>query len=142
MILHSTVQGSLLIVLQRGDKLIASLTDIIRGNSIQGGSIVGLGGVCDVELGYYDLRTKTYHRKKFNDADYELLSLQGNIAALDNAPFVHAHATLGKPDFSTFGGHLFEATVAVVVELTIIPLGRMPKRQMNESLGLATICGF
>jgi hypothetical protein len=45
------------------------------------------------------------------------LSLQGNIAWRDDEPIVHCHAVLGREDFTVFGGHLADATVAATIEL-------------------------
>lgn len=133
--------GSMLVVLERGEKIVKSLTTLVTEQQIHGGQIVGVGALKDVELGYYELEKQTYLRQSFLDEDFELLALSGNISLKDNAPFIHVHTVLGKRDFSTFGGHLFEGVVAVTAEITIVPLGKMPKRTMSQ-LGIALICGF
>ena len=137
----SSKEESLIVVLNKGDRLIETITHLVEKHEIKGGFISGIGALSNVELGYYQLEKKTYLRKTFQEDDYELLSLKGNITLKENAPYVHVHAVLGRKDFSTFGGHLFEATVAVTVELTIVPFGKMPRREINEAIGLALICG-
>src|SRR5262249_269445 len=92
-----------------------------------------------VQLGYYDLHKKDYIRKTFDDEDYELLALNGNISLKDMLPYVHVHTALGRSDFSLFGGHMFEAVVAVTAEIYITPFGVMSERSFQENLGLATI---
>ena len=130
---------SWIIVLDKGQKLMSTLTDIAKEKNIQGGQIVGIGALEDVELGAYELSKKEYIRKTFNEYEYELISLNGNISLKDGAPFIHCHTALGKHDFSMFGGHLFEATVAVTAEIYISPFGKMPERLMNEEIGLGLI---
>jgi predicted DNA-binding protein with PD1-like motif len=93
-----------------------------------------------VELGYYHLEHKDYLRKTFSEMDYELISLTGNISLKDGNPYIHVHAALGDNQFRVFGGHLFEAEVAVTAEVSIIPLGKMPVRELDKNIGLATIC--
>ncbi|MDP3559672.1 MAG: DNA-binding protein, partial [Legionellaceae bacterium] len=127
MILRGSSEGSIVIVLNKGDKLVENLTHLMTQHGVKGGLISGVGALKEVELGYYELENKTYLRKTFQEEDYELLSLNGNITLKDNAPYIHVHAVLGKSNFSTFGGHLFEAVVAVTAEITVIPLGKMPR---------------
>ena len=134
--------NSVLIILERGEPLVSTLTTIITQEGTQGGWIVGVGALQTVELGYYELDKQTYKRHTFTDENYELLSLNGNIASKDNVPVLHIHSVLGRSDFSTFGGHLFEGIVAVTAEITIFPLGKMPRRVMNTKVGLPLICGF
>lgn len=142
MILTADKDGAHLVVLDRDELLIDSLTKIMTTHSFQGGFISGIGALKDVELGYYELHNKTYLRQKFEQEDFELIALNGNIPLKQNAPFIHVHALLGRRDFSVFGGHLFEATVAVTAEIMVLSLGKMPKRVLNHKIGLDLICGF
>ena len=139
MIVHHS-DDKTLIVIPRGQKLVATLTREISELKLKGGVISGLGALIDVELGYYHLEEKDYLRKTFSEMDYELISLTGNISLKDGSPYVHVHAALGDDQFRVFGGHLFEANVAVTAEVSIIPLGKMPVRELDSKLGLATIC--
>ena len=77
--------------------------------------------------------------KTFSDEDYELISMNGNITLRNGVPYVHVHAAIGNSQFQVFGGHLFEAKVAVTVEVFITPLGVMPERFLSSHLGLAVI---
>lgn len=127
-------------IVDKGEKLIDSLTRQFKQADISGGMLSGLGALTHAELGFYHLSRKEYTRKRF-DEEYELISLTGNIALKDGAPFIHAHVALGAEDFSAFGGHLFEAIVAVTAEITVVPFDFSPERKMNDLVGLATICG-
>src|SRR5690606_8530479 len=128
-----------LIVLDRGQKLVQTLTEQVQEKNILGGTIVGIGAIKDVELGFYHLEDKYYERRKFEAGDYELISLNGNISLRDDHPYVHVHTAIGDKTFQVFGGHLFEATIAVTAEIYVIPFGSMPEREDQFDLGLATI---
>lgn len=129
-----------LIVLDKEQKLVSTLTEIVTKEKILGGYITGIGAIKDVELGYYHLEKQDYIRKTFSKDDYELISLNGNISLKDGAPYVHVHTSIGDDHFQVFGGHLFEAVVAVTAEIYISPFGLMPERELQKSLGLATMC--
>ncbi len=133
------VKDNYLVVLPIEAPVAATLTQIVKKQAIAGGLVSGIGAVKNVQLGYYDLEKKDYVRKTFAEEDYELISMNGNISLRDGEPYVHLHASMGRSDFSVFGGHLFEAVVAVTVEIQITILGALPERQMQEDLGLQTI---
>jgi predicted DNA-binding protein with PD1-like motif len=139
MIIHHS-EDRALIVVSKGQKLVSTLTKDVTDLGLKGGLISGLGALIHAELGYYHLEHKDYLRKTFSEMDYELISLTGNISLKDGNPYIHVHAALGDNQFRVFGGHLFEAEVAVTAEVSIIPLGKMPVRELDKQLGLATIC--
>lgn len=139
MFLHNE-KNRQIIIIERGEKLADVLNRAVTEQKILGGLISGLGALKDVEMGYYELDKHDYIRKTFSEEDYELISLNGNISLRDGKPYCHVHASLGRSDFSVFGGHLFEATVAVTCEISIIPMGFMPIRLPNADVGIATIC--
>ncbi len=128
-----------LIVLDRDQHVVQTLTEYAREHKIQGGVLTGIGALKDAELGYYELHKKDYIRKTFRDEDFELLALNGNVSLRDGAPYVHVHTALGRADFSVIGGHLFEARVAVTAEIFLTPFGIMPERSFQPHLGLQTI---
>lgn len=123
------------LVLKKGEELIASLSSFLQEKEITAGSITGLGAVENVDIAYYDLPTKTYLRKMFPDV-YELLSATGNAAMLDGKHFPHVHVVIGDRDYRTLGGHLFSATVAATVELSIIQMPFRVERAHDEETGL------
>lgn len=120
-----------LLVLKRGQPLIASLTAFMEKEKLAGASISGIGAVQDAELAYYAIAQKKYIYKKF-DGSMEVLSLQGNLGYLDNKPIVHAHMSLGAPDFTVHGGHVKEATVSLILEIFITPATKPITREWNK----------
>ncbi len=136
---HFTDKDKHLFILAKGEKLVETLTRGLGELNLAGAVISGLGALSHAELGYYELATQSYLRKTFTD-EYELISLTGNLSLKDGAPFVHVHAALGDRAFSVFGGHLFEAEVAVTAEISVIPLAIAPERVLDPAIGLGLIC--
>lgn len=103
-----------------GDEVVSTLTAFAADNNISSGTIVGIGAVKKVTLGYFDLATLDYMRREF-DGVYELLSLIGNFAKKDADTILHCHAVISDKNFTVFGGHLFSGVIAVTGEFYIRP---------------------
>ncbi len=121
--------------LKRGEPVIESMTRFAREQEITAAQISGIGAVSGVTLGYFDLTRREYNRKKF-DGVYELLNLAGNISLVDGEPFVHAHIVLANPDYQVIGGHLFEAEVAVTVEIVLRVFPQKINRKFDPEVNL------
>ncbi len=115
--------------LDRGDNLFEELIKISTSLKLASAHISGIGALKDIELGYFEVEKKEYLRKTF-EKDSELLSLDGNIAQQNGKPVLHLHAVLGDENFQCFGGHLFNATVAVTAEINI----RVFNQEITRSL--------
>ncbi len=128
-----------LLVLKRGQPLIASLNAFMEKEKLPGASISGIGAVQDAEVAYYDINAKAYKYKKF-EGSMEVLSLQGNIGYFENKPIVHPHITLGASDFTVHGGHVKEAIVSLILEIFITPTTKPITREWNKEFpGLRTM---
>lgn len=125
--------------LHRGENLFQGILHCAEKIGLQAASISGLGALENPSVAFYHLNTKTYDTKVFTGI-FELVSLNGNISFVDNKHFAHLHASLGKADHSLFGGHLMDATVGVLAEITIIPLTGRIERQHIEAIGLKGLC--
>ena len=124
-----------LIRLLKDQEIFATLERFALETGVQAGSLTGIGALKNVELGFYHLEQKEYERKHFAD-EAELLGLTGNLSLLEERPFFHIHAVLGASDFSTYGGHLFSAQVAVTMEIHLTPLHLSVSRKHDPSIGL------
>ncbi len=129
------VETGYLLKLLRGEKIVETLTKFCVENNIHSGIISGLGGASDITLGYYDLTTKEYQWKDFVKV-HEILSMNGNVAMVDNEPFLHIHMAISDDSFSTFGGHLKEALVGATCEVMITTLNTEITRMMEDEVGL------
>ncbi len=125
------IQGRLF----KGDEIISEITKILKEKSINSGLISGIGAVTKAKIGYYDQKTRQYMSKEFCEP-MEILSLNGNVSLKDGEPFAHLHIILSKEDYTTIGGHLFEAVV-FAFEFEIIELhGIAYERGYDEDTGL------
>jgi len=127
--------GLLVVNLTRGENIRAKVEEMAFKESIVGAEVSAIGAVANPELGYYKLDERDYIRRFF-PGDWELLSLLGNITQKDGKPFLHAHASLSGKDFNVIGGHLFDARVAVVVEMLITRIGTPLRRVYCDDVGL------
>jgi uncharacterized protein len=107
------------LVLDRGDEVLESLTRFATETGVRAATLQGIGAVDRLTLGFYDLATTSYLRESWAE-DLEVASVVGNIAVVDGGPFPHVHGVFGRRDFSTIGGHVFEAVVSVTLELTVL----------------------
>lgn len=127
---------AVILVLEKGEKLVESITKFAKLTGVNAASLQGLGALEEVELGFYNLHEKSYKRTTLK-GDWELVALNGNITLKEGAPFVHVHAALGGEDFSLKGGHLFEAVVAVTCEISLFPHTTHIERHAHSGIGLA-----
>ncbi len=124
-----------LAALDAGDEIISSLHRIAESERIGLASIQGIGAVREAVLGYLDLDQKRYLKRQFGSESMELVSLLGNMARLGSEPIVHCHVVLGDREMRTFGGHLFEATASVTVEIFMRVFEGEVSRQFDPNFG-------
>jgi predicted DNA-binding protein with PD1-like motif len=124
-----------LAALDAGDEIIASLKRIAVSERIGLASIQGIGAVREAVLGYLDLDQKQYLKRQFGSESMELVSLLGNMARLEGEPIVHCHVVLGDREMRTFGGHLFEATTSVTVEIFLRVFEGEVSRKLDPNFG-------
>lgn len=131
------VETGFLIKLERGEKVMATLTEFCASRGISGGILQAVGAVKNAELGYYNLEKREYFFKTLGE-DREVASMSGNIALVDGKPFIHAHAMLSAMDeaLSCAGGHVKEAEVAVTLEVFLSPFNTPVSRVLDDAIGL------
>lgn len=117
------------------EEILATLTDFVLKEKIEGAIIQGIGAVKDSVLGYFDVHEKVYKEQTFAD-DMELISLMGNLSWVEDEPFIHAHVLLSGSDFVGRAGHLFSSVIAVTGEFSLQPTGRRIERALDERTGL------
>ncbi len=136
--IHATPHSTTLI-LQRGEELIAALNDYARTEDLAGAWLQsGIGGAGSATLAYYDLETRSYIDRTF-DEPLEILSLQGNLAWVDGEPFWHIHGTFGTKEYQSIGGHIKRLDIALTGELLLVPMLARLTRSDDEVTGLKLI---
>jgi predicted DNA-binding protein with PD1-like motif len=123
-----------LMVLRRGDDVIASIEKLADAEKIPSASLTGIGFLSDVTFGFYDFGKKQFDPKPFKDV--EMAGMTGSIAWKDGKPSVHAHATVAGRDFAAAGGHVLSATVGTgSVEITVIAHDKRLERKVDPDVG-------
>jgi len=126
-------QRRFLLVLDKGDDVLATLRAFADAQAVRGASFVALGAFSSATVAYWNPATKEYEHIAV-DEQVEVLSLVGNLGNK-----IHAHVTLGRRDGSTIGGHLIAATVFPTLEMTVVAYGEAIVRETDEETGLSLI---
>jgi len=108
------------LALDVGEEASRAIADFAASNEIESASLTATGGFERAELGWFDLKQKTYKPIPVWRQS-EGLSLTGDVAiGEDGAPSLHLHAVLGLSDGSTRGGHLLKGVVRPALEVTLV----------------------
>jgi predicted DNA-binding protein with PD1-like motif len=136
-LLHDRGQKVFAVVFDKGEEVVAALTEFARRADLGASHFTVIGAFSDAVLGYFDRERRDYRRLPVRE-QVEVLVLAGNITVEGDAPKVHAHAVLGRADGSTVGGHLLEAhvwpTLEAVVEESPAHLVRRPDPETGLTL--------
>lgn len=129
------MQNGIIIVLKRGEEVMARLEAYAREHALAGGWVTGLGGAGAMTLGYYNLDTKEYEWHEYQEPT-EIVNLTGNLAWVDGNPVWHVHGTFVGHDRTTTGGHVKSLDIALTCELHITPLEQSFTRAYDDETGL------
>ena len=103
-----------------GDEILSGIYDFVAKNKITSGHITGIGGLAPgALLGWGDPEVGAFKRIEIKDKT-EIVSLIGDISSPNGKPYVHVHMVVGSADGTTKAGHLLEAHIAPVGELTVV----------------------
>lgn len=120
--------------LDKHEEVISTLTSFIIESGIASGIVQGIGAITDIDIGYFNIDDKQYIKHRFAGT-YEVISLNGNISMLEDRPFVHLHVAVADEQHHLYGGHLFQATVAVTLELFIKTFDSAIERRPDADFG-------
>lgn len=104
-----------------GDEILSGLTELAEREHITSAYITGLGGLSTGLFGWGDPSNGAFKEIPI-DKKCELVSLVGNISMRNGKPYVHLHGVVAFSDGSTKGGHVIEAHVAPIAEITVVAL--------------------
>ena len=130
--------ASHLLVLDQHADFMDSLLDFAAEHEVQSATFYGIGAFSEATIAFFDREAQEYDPIAV-DQQTEVLHVGGNLTWHDGAVRVHAHATLGRPDGSTLGGHLVDATVWPTLELQCQTYVTRVERVQNEAVGLPLI---
>jgi predicted DNA-binding protein with PD1-like motif len=102
-----------------GDEIVSGLTDLAIEHQITSAYITGLGGLSGALLGFGDPAIGAFRAIPITDK-CELVSLVGDVSLRDGRPYVHLHGVVAFADGSTKAGHIMEAHVAPIAEISVV----------------------
>ena len=129
---------SFVLVLEKGDEVLASLKAFAEQNHVQAGRFTGLGAFSSVVLGFFDYDRKDYDRITL-DEQVEVASFVGNIATKDGEVSIHPHMVVSRKDGQAFGGHVLEGIVHPTLEIVIEDAPAHLRRVHDSETGLALL---
>jgi len=127
--------SKVLIRLDPGEEVIASMTAICAKEKIELGIVSGIGAVNKATVGLFNPVTKEYTSTTL-EKDFEITNLTGNVTQKDGEVYLHLHTTLADLDHKAFGGHLNAATVSATAEIWIDIVDGSADRYLSEKIGL------
>ena len=119
----------------KGEEVVGGLKKFLSEKQITAGTFNAIGACSMAELSYFNLETKAYENKTFNE-DLEIVSLTGNSAVLGGEVALHCHGVLSGPDFVAHGGHINKLVVSATCEVFLIKLDGKMERKLDEKTGL------
>lgn len=121
--------------IDKGEEVIACLTELCRKEQIKVGSAVGLGATDRVVIGLFDTANKVYKKRELT-GPMEITSLTGNISTKEGEPYLHFHINVCNEENQVFGGHLNECYISATGEITVTKIEGCVERKMSEEIGL------
>lgn len=121
------------------EDLIDAIKVLVKNYEIKGGLINVIGAFKKFTIGYFDLNTKEYKFKTFEE-NVELISCMGNISYKDGDPIIHIHISVGKGDYNLIGGHLSQPSIiSVTAEVFIYEINQKLNRVNDPPFNLSLL---
>lgn len=121
--------------MDRGEEILTCLADLCQREDIRLAQVDALGAVDQAVVSVYDVPTKTFYRKEFNEP-MEISNLCGTVTRKDGQPYLHLHVTVCDRDLNAHGGHANALRVSATCEMVIRTLPGEVGRRLNEEIGL------
>lgn len=127
--------GTYVMRLDPGDEIVEKILWLAAVEQIKLASVTGLGAVDNVTLGIYSPDTKQFKANMFR-ADFEIVSLTGNITTQRGRPYAHLHMAVSDLAARCYGGHLNRAVVSASAEIIIQTIPGEIDRRPDAGIGL------
>ena len=121
--------------MDRGEEILATLTAMCEKEQIRLASVEALGAVDRAVVCVYDVPTRTFFRKEFNEP-MEISSLCGTVTNKDGAAYLHLHVTVCDAQLNAHGGHANELRVSATCEMVVRVIDGAVGRRADDRVGL------
>jgi uncharacterized protein len=135
-----------LLVLERGDELMAEVKSFAERERLRTAEFTGIGAVSSARLAAFDPETREYVDIP-DPGQTELVSLNGRITLPKDADptdppaerQLHVHCVLSREDGSAVAGHVFELVVRPTCEVVVNESAEHVARREDPDSGLPVI---
>ena len=121
--------------MDRGEEILQTLIGFCEKENVRLASVEALGAVDHAVVSVYDVPTKTFYKKEFNEP-MEISNLCGTVTRKEGKAYIHLHATLCDANLLAHGGHANELRVAATCEMVVRTLPGEVGRKLDENIGL------
>jgi len=129
------MNDTVLIRLDKGDEVVASVLEVCRTHGITAGYVTGLGAAAEARVALLDPALGQYVDDTFT-GPMEISSLVGNVGVMDGEPYAHLHINLADTHLHVVGGHLKSAVISITGELFLRILDGEIDHAFNPQLGI------
>lgn len=119
----------------KGEDLLESLKTFCREENIRAGYFSGIGASAEVVLLHYDVSTKKYSEKIFQEK-MEIVNLSGNVSWFADKTYLHAHGVFSNPEMESRAGHVKKLIIAATGEISLQKLEGEIGREFSADIGL------
>lgn len=125
-----------LLRLDTGDELIESLRLFAISNNVKFAAITsGVGMIMHAQMGFFCIPKNDYDIFNLNNGPYDLSSISGNIAELENQTWPHVHIVVNEQGGMTYSGHVLSAICHITAEIFLTDYtGFSVERKRNSNL--------
>ncbi|MBQ9299394.1 MAG: DNA-binding protein [Clostridia bacterium] len=121
--------------MDRGEEILSQLVALCEKEDIRLAQVDALGAVDHAVVSVYDIPTKTFYKKEFNEP-MEISNLCGTVSRKDGQVYIHLHATVCDKDLIAHGGHANELRVSATCEMVVRTIPGQVDRRLDEAIGL------
>jgi hypothetical protein len=146
MIAESELGRRYVLVLERGDELMAEVKAFAERERLRAAEFTGIGAASSAKLAAFDPHDREYVDIP-DPGQTEVASLSGRVTlpkdANPNDPSeerqLHVHCVLSREDGSTIAGHLFELVIRPTCEVFVTESAKNLARVEDPHSGLSVI---
>jgi predicted DNA-binding protein with PD1-like motif len=146
LIAESKLGRRYVLVLERGDELIAEVKALAERERLRAAEFTGIGAVASARLAAFDPDSREYVDIP-DPGQTELVSLNGRITLPKDADpadppperQLHVHCVLSREDGSTIAGHVFELVIRPTCEVFVAESTEHVARTEDPDSGLPVI---
>ena len=132
---YKKFNNTIVVRLDVGDEIMASLTEIVERENVKLAQINGLGGTNDFTIAVRNHETKQYDPTEYKGR-YEIANIHGNVTTLDGSPYLHVHIGCGNEKGEYRGGHLIRCVIGATAEIFITTYDGTIDRKVDPQTGL------